>query len=91
MTGTYSKAPLTDYEEQTPLFNRISSKKITTTSRNVCYNQSIYNDVQVEPPEYIGLRLSIRDATIVAQVEPMYSNATIVILDDDSKLLLLLF
>ena len=79
-------APLTDYEEQTHSFNHISNTIITELSRVVCYNQSIYNDARVEPPEYIGLQLGIREATVVAQVEPMYSNAAILILDsDDSK------
>ena len=77
--------PLSDYEEQTLLLNRISTETITEISRIVCYNQSIYDDARLEPPEYIGLQLSIRDATVVAQVHPMYSNAAILILDDDCK------
>ena len=80
-------APLTDYEAQTRSFNRISNRNITELSRVVCYNQSIYNDARVEPPEYIGLQLGIRQATVVAQVEPMYSNAAILILDSDDCML----
>ena len=75
-------APLTDYEEQTSFINRISATQITAVSRIVCYSQFIYDDAQVEPPEYIGLQLSIRDATVLTQVQPMYSNAAILILDD---------
>ena len=79
-------APLTDYEEQTRFINRISTNTITAVSRVICYNQSIYDDAQLEPPEYIGLQLTVRDATILTHVLPMYSNAAILILDsDDSK------
>ena len=79
--------PLTDYERQIRGINRIRNKVINATRRVVCYNQPIYNDARVEPPEYIGLQLTVRDASVVAQVQPMYSNAAILIVDsDDSRL-----
>ena len=83
--------PLTDYERQIRGINRIRNKVINATRRVVCYNQPIYNDARVEPPEYIGLQLTVRDASVVAQVQPMYSNAAILIVDsDDCKLHILL-
>lgn len=79
--------PLTDYERQTRSVNRIRDKVINATRRVVCYNQPIYNDARVELPEYIGLQLAVRDATVVTQVLPMYSNATILIVDSDDRTL----
>ena len=75
--------PLTDYERQIQDINRIRNKVINATRRVVCYNQPIYNDARVEPPEYIGLQLTVRDATVVTQVQQMYSNAAILIVDSD--------
>ena len=79
--------PPTDYERQIRGINRIRDKVINATSRIVCYNQLIYNDARVEPPEYIGLQLAVRDATVVTQVLPIYSNATILIVDSDDCML----
>ena len=82
-------APLTDYEEQTWSQNRIRDKLINATGRVICYDQSIYNDEHLESSEYVGLQLDVREATVgIVVVQPQYDNAAILILDDDSQLLL---
>ena len=81
-------APLTDYEEQTENRNRIRNTVMNATSRVICYNQPIYNDEQLERPEYAGLQLSVRDASVdIVVAQEHNDNAAIVILDDDSQLL----
>ena len=81
-------APMTDYEEQTMRRNRIRNTVISATRRVVCYNQPIYNDEQLEVSEYAGLELSVIPSEIIVMVKEKYDNAAILILDDDSKLLL---
>ena len=84
----YTMAPMTDYEEQTESQNRIRDTVISATRRVICYNQPIYNDERLEVSEYAGLQLSVIKSDIIVVVEKNYDNAAILILDDDSKLLL---
>ena len=86
--------PLADYEEQTsPFFSRISNTAINATRTIICYNQPIYDDMRLEPIEYVGLELSansekhfINPSSVLTIVQPMYDNSVIYIVDDDSKL-----
>ena len=81
--------PLTDYEEQTRSQNLIKNVVINATRRIICYDQSIYNDERLESMEYVGLQLDVREASVdFVQVEEQYDNAAILILDDDSQLML---
>ena len=81
-------APMTDYEEQTELQNRIGNTVINVARRIICYSQPIYNDERLEVSEYAGLQLSVIKVDIIVAVQEKYDNAAILILDDDSKLLL---
>ena len=88
-TGNYTMAPLTDYEEQTESQNRIRNTVINATRRLICYNQPVYNDERLELREYAGLQLSVQNASVgLVLVQEQYDNAAILILDDDSQLLL---
>ena len=78
-------ATMTDYEEQIQFINRIRNAVINATSRIICYNQTIYDDIRLEMSEYAGLTLAVRDASVLTEVQPMYDRATIMILDDDGK------
>ena len=84
----YHRLPMTDYEEQTIATNLIMGTKITAERRIVCYNQTIYNDMRLEVAEYTGLGLIADNtlSTIITEVEPMYNESSILIIDDDSKL-----
>ena len=55
--------------------------------RVVCYNQPIYEDMHVELEEYAGLTLGVIDilTTVVTIVQPMYDQASILIVDNDSE------
>ena len=58
--------------------------------RLICYNQPIYDDICVELDEYAGLTLGVIDnnnilTTVFARVEPMFDQASILILDNDSE------
>ena len=78
----------TDFQQRTSLyelFNAITT--ISETVRVVCYNQIIYDDQSLEPDEYLGLTLGVRMASVVTLVEPMYDQASILILDDDGELI----
>ena len=77
-----------DYAQQTIGINAIDDILIRELMRIVCYNQSIYNDLRVELDEYAGLTLGVREnqfTTVLTLVKPMYDQASILILDDDSK------
>ena len=83
-----STAPQIDYEEQTRSRNRIQNTVINATRRVICYDQPIYNDESLELPEYAGLQLSVRDASVgLVLVQKQYDNAAILILDNDSQLI----
>ena len=75
----------TDYVQQTVDVNAIDDEIITELMRIVCYNQSIYNDLQLEDDEWLGLTLSVDRASVLTIVRPMYDQAAIQILDNDSK------
>ena len=75
----------TDYAQQIRFINAIDDEIISETSRVVCYNQTIYDDMRVEANEYAGLTLGVARATVLTVVEPMYDYAAILIVDDDSK------
>ena len=78
-------APGADYEEQKRGINHIRDKFINET-RSMCYNQTIYNDVRLEMSEYVGLTLAVRDSSVHTEIQPLYDQVAIRILDDDSKL-----
>ena len=78
----------TDFSQQTPFVNVIDDTFITAVRRIICYNQPIYDDVLMEPNEYIGLSLGVIDnnnvlTTVFTNVKPMYDQASILIVDDD--------
>ena len=78
----------TDYAQQTIGVNVIDDLVINATRRIICYNQPIYEDLRLEPNEYAGLTLGVIDnvhATIITHVKPMYDQASILILDNDSE------
>lgn len=78
----------TDYAQQTNAVNTIDDVLISEDQRIVCYSQPIYEDVRLEQHEYIGLMLGVRDyflTTALTVVEPMKSQASILILDNDSR------
>ena len=82
-------APSTDYEEQTRSRNIIRNMLINATRRLICYDQPIYNDDRLELMEYAGLQLDVREASVdLVLVREQYDNAAILIVDDDSQLLL---
>ena len=75
----------TDYAQQTRTVNAIGDIKLR---RIVCYNQTIYDDSHVE---YAGLTLGVRHNynQPLTQSKDMYDQASILILDNDSKCLTL--
>ena len=86
-TRRYPRLPMTDYEEQTIGINLIRDTKITTTRRIICYNQTIYNDMRLEVAEYTGLGLVPNTlSTVLTEVEPLYNEGSILIIDDDGTL-----
>ena len=78
-----------DYAQQTRTVNAIDD--IVKLRRIVCYNQTIYDDSHVELDEYAGLTLGVRHSynQPLTQLKPMYDQASILILDNDSKCLTL--
>ena len=79
-----------DYAQQTVVINAIDDTLIAYGWRVVCYNQTIYDDQDVELDEYTGLTLGVRDnplTTIITNVKPNYGQAAIFIIDNDSKFL----
>ena len=87
----YPMAPLTDYEEQTKSRNRIRNMVISAMRRVICYDQPIYNDSRLEVTEYAGLQLAVEDGlSTLVEVETQYNNAVILIVDDDSQLIMVI-
>ena len=72
--------PLRDYEEQIR-----GDMIINATRRVVCFNQLIYDDIRLEESEYVGLTLAVRDASVRTEVQPMYDQLAIKIIDNDGK------
>ena len=84
--GTYTRAPLTDYEEQTLGVNGLRNSAITETSRVICYNQTVYCDVRLEPTEYFGLGIAVRgSSTVRTEVDPVYGQTAVKILDGNDS------
>ena len=78
----------TDFAQQTRAVNVIDDIIISEFSRIICYNQYIYDDIYLEPDEYAGLTLGVIDfdqTTSLTIVEPMYDQAAILIVDNDSE------
>ena len=85
---TYPMMEGTDFQQRTSLsalFNPLTT--IDAIVRVVCYNQTIYYDQSLEPHEYLGLTLGVRRASVNTLVEPMYNQASILILDNDGELI----
>ena len=82
-------ADWTDYAQQTPATNVIDNTFITEEMRLICYNQPIYDDNCLELDEYAGLTLGVildnTLTTVLTEVQPMYDQASILIVDNDSK------
>ena len=74
-----------DYAQQTYAVNIIDDMLIYVIMRTVCYSQTIYNDLRLEPHEYIGLTLGVKKATVETLLKPMYGQSSILIRDNDSK------
>ena len=90
--GIHPMADGTDYAQQTLADNVIDNIPITAEMRLICYNQPIYDDVRLELDEYAGLTLGVVDnnnilTTVVTEVKPMYDQASILIVDNDSELI----
>ena len=84
----YPMADGTDYAQQTPPVNVIDDTFITQEMRLICYNQPIYDDNCLELDEYAGLTLGVNYLTTVfTNLEPMYDQASILIVDNDSELI----
>ena len=86
----YPIADGTDFAQQTPAVNVIDDTFITELMRLMCYNQLIYDDTCVELDEYAGLTLGVIDnnnvlTTVQTEVEPTYDQASILIVDNDSE------
>ena len=86
----YPMADGTDFAQQTPPVNVIDDTFITQEMRLICYNQHIYEDMRLEPNEYAGLTLGVIDnsnilTTVFTEVKPMYDQASILIVDNDSE------
>ena len=70
-------APLTDYAQQTIGTNAIDDETIRENESNeirriVCYNHPIYEDMDSEGDEWLGLTLSVDYAHVLTNVRPMY-------------------
>ena len=83
----YPMADGTDFAQQTPAINAIDDTFITAEMRLICYNQQ---DNCLEPNEFAGLTLGVVDnsnylTTVLTNVEPMYDQASILIVDNDSE------
>ena len=74
-----------DYEQHLPGFNHIRNTVFNETRRNICYNQTIYDDMRLEVSEYLGLTLTVVSNKLRAIIDPLYSQVAIQILDNDSK------
>ena len=81
----------TDFAQQTRAVNVIDDTIISQERRIICYNQPIYDDLCLEPDEYAGLTLGVINyndfdqTTIVTEVEPLFDQAAIFIVDNDSE------
>ena len=85
--SVYSMVDGTDFAQQTYATNVIDDTFITAEMRLICYNQPIYEDNCLEPNEYAGLTLGVGNylTTVLTEVKPMYDQASILIVDNDSE------
>ena len=88
--GQYSLAPSTDYATQTPAHNAIDDETIRENEPNVirrivCYDQPIYDDIDSEGDEWLGLTLGVDRASLLTVVKPMYDQAAILIRENDNE------
>ena len=84
----YLMADGTDFAQQIRIFNVIDGIIISEERKIICYNQPIYDDLSLELDEYAGLTLGVIDndqTTIITEVEPLYDQAAILIVDNDSE------
>ena len=83
----YTKTEGSDYAQRTSFVNIIENTLISEDMRTICYDQEIYEDLSVELDEYVGLTLSVDVyfTAIRTLVEPNHSQASILILDNDSE------
>ncbi|CAI8013442.1 hypothetical protein GBAR_LOCUS8518, partial [Geodia barretti] len=77
----YTAEDFDDYEQQIRGCNKMQSVTIEE-GETLCYDQIIYDDARVEPTEYTGLTLLIKDATAATVIER--GHTVIRIEDDDS-------
>ena len=85
---SYNVIPFSDYEQQYLLSNHIRNTVINATRRVICYDQPIYDDMRLEVSEYFGMTLTVQSmphTTVLTEVQPMYDQVAILILDDDGK------
>lgn len=80
----------TDYKQKTATLNLISDEALTARTIVVCYNQIIYDDQRVELAEYTGLSMDISQASTKTLIQPLHKHSAIQIVDDDSKLYMLI-
>ena len=82
----YPVADGTDFSQQTRATNVIDDILITAEMKLICYNQPIYDDNCLELDEYAGLTLGVNTlTTVLTEVQPMYDQASILIVDNDSE------
>ena len=74
-------ASLSDYEVQGE--KRMRDTPITEENRVVCYNQTVYDDMQLELVEYFGLTMAVRSSTVPTAINPTYGQTAIKIIDND--------
>ena len=70
-----------DYPQQLLRFNDLRNTQILETRRRICYNQIIYNDVQIEGDEWFGLTLQIGASN--ARTVTGIDHTAIRIIDDE--------
>ena len=87
LLSRYLMLERTDFAQQTGPVNAIDDVFITELMRIVCYNQPIYEDLRLEQDEYVGLTLGVNEmgTTVLTLVRPMYDEASILIVDNDSE------
>ena len=71
-----------DYEQQIRGCNKMQSVTMEQ-GETLCYDQIVYDDVRVEPTEYTGLTLHIKETTASTVVER--GHTIIRIEDEDCK------
>ena len=81
---TYDNIMFPDYEQQVLGFNHIRNNVFNETRGNICYNQTIYDDMRLEVSEYMGLTLTVI-STVRTYIDPLYSQVAIQIVDNNSK------